>query len=116
MAEKKLTDEEKDKKIEADRAERRKENEKYFIARRPDKALTNYIEILFILKEGIEFRLDVSSKLSVTNRTLHDLIMTDGKTTKAVTMNKIKNIIIQNDYLVAESILAIEALYSEQES
>jgi len=79
-------------------------------------ALTNYIEILFILKEGGESRLDIKSKLSVSNKTLHDLILTDGETAKAVNMNKIKNIIIQNDYLVVESIKAIETMYEEQDS
>lgn len=116
MAKKKHKDEIADDKIKAERAEKRKGLEKYFTARRPDKALTNYIEILFILKEGKEFRLDVKSKLSVTNRTLRDLIMTDGDTVKAVSLNAIRNAIVQNDYLIVESIKAIEALYSEQDS
>jgi len=105
-----------DQKIEAERVAKRKKNEKYFTARRPGKALEDYILILRYLAEDKEVRVKVKSNLTVTNRTLRDLIMTDGRTTKAVSINKVKNIIIQNDYLIVDSIMAIETMYEEQDS
>ncbi len=78
--------------------------ERKFPIQRPDRA---FVDLMTVIAARPKV------KLEVVNETLKEMIMSDGKTTKALNRNAIKTMILQNDYLVEACVEAIQELYKE---